>query len=158
MGTYGIQIKVVVLPWLVCWARRAGTRDFLSCLGCSGQPSTTYFFLTVHYFNFCVPVSQQPGQAVVQGCLSLKCVSPVLLITCTCDLHRRPCSVYFSQCKHLFVLLSRLSCMIVKDVRGCATNSGSPEILSMAHFVQILILVASPELFSLSLLCFSVYA
>jgi hypothetical protein len=34
-----------VLPWFVRWARRDGPRDFLSCLGCSGQPSRKYFFL-----------------------------------------------------------------------------------------------------------------
>ncbi len=28
---------------LVSWARRAGTRDFLSCLSCFHQPSTKYF-------------------------------------------------------------------------------------------------------------------
>ncbi len=42
---------------------------FFPCFGCSGQPSTKYFFLTVH--NLCVPLAQQPGQAVVQGSLSL---------------------------------------------------------------------------------------
>jgi hypothetical protein len=42
-------------------------------LGCSGQPSTKYFFIKVHYFNICVPIAQQPGQAVVQGRLSAKC-------------------------------------------------------------------------------------
>ncbi len=46
----------------------------LSCLGCCCQPSTKYFFLAIHYFNLCVLIAQQPGQAVVQGRLSL-CVS-----------------------------------------------------------------------------------
>ncbi len=32
-------------------------------------------FLTVHYFNLCATIAQQPGQAVVQGRLSLICVS-----------------------------------------------------------------------------------
>ncbi len=50
-------------------------RRFLSCLGCSGQPNTKVFFLTVHYFNLRVPIAQQPGQAVVLGRLSL---SPIL--------------------------------------------------------------------------------
>ncbi len=29
------------------------------------------FFLTVHYFNLCVPIAQLPGQTAVQGRLSL---------------------------------------------------------------------------------------
>jgi hypothetical protein len=45
-------------------------------LGCSGQPNIKYFFLTVHYFNSCVPPAQQPAQAVVQGRLSLDVWSP----------------------------------------------------------------------------------
>ncbi len=39
MGTYRVQMKGV-LPWLVRWARRTSTKDFLSCLGCTSQPST----------------------------------------------------------------------------------------------------------------------
>ncbi len=46
-------------------------KRLLSCLSCSGQPSTKYVFLTVHYFILCVLIAQQPGQAVVQGHLSL---------------------------------------------------------------------------------------
>jgi hypothetical protein len=43
-------------PWLARWARRAVTRDFLSCLGCSGQPGKKYFFLTVPTrFQFMCP-------------------------------------------------------------------------------------------------------
>ncbi len=59
------------------WAR-SHTQDlvhkrFLSCLGCSYQPSTKYFFLTSHFFYFiCIPIAQQSGQAVVLGRLSLK--------------------------------------------------------------------------------------
>ncbi len=33
-----------VLPWLVRWTRHAGINRFLSCLGCSSQPRTKYFF------------------------------------------------------------------------------------------------------------------
>jgi hypothetical protein len=61
-----VQIEGV-LPWLAGWACRAGTRDFLSCLGCSRRLSTKYFFLTVHYFISFVPIAHQPGQAVVLG-------------------------------------------------------------------------------------------
>ncbi len=47
-------------------------RLLLSCLRCSEQPSTRYFFFAVHYFNLCVTITKQLGQAVVQGRLSLK--------------------------------------------------------------------------------------
>jgi hypothetical protein len=70
MGTYGVQIKGV-LPWLVRWARRAGTRDFYIALAALVSPVQNMFFLTVHQFNVCVPIAQQPGQAVVRGRLSL---------------------------------------------------------------------------------------
>jgi hypothetical protein len=46
-----------------------------------------------------------------------ECVSPVALIICTCGLHRRPYSVYFSQCKHLFYA-SKSS--VVHDRKGCS--------------------------------------
>ncbi len=36
--THGVQMKGF-LQWLVCWACRAGTKDFLSRLGCSSQPT-----------------------------------------------------------------------------------------------------------------------
>jgi hypothetical protein len=45
MGTYEVQMKGV-FTWLVCWARRASTRDF-------------------H------PIAQQTGQAFVPGRLSV---------------------------------------------------------------------------------------
>jgi hypothetical protein len=61
----------VVLPWLVCWARRAGTIDFLSCLGCSSQASTNYNLPHRKLFPFFSPHRPQPGQAVVLGRLSL---------------------------------------------------------------------------------------
>ncbi len=61
--------------WLVRWARRAGTREFiLPWLLRSAAKYKIFFSLTVHYFNLCVPIAQQPGQAVVQGRLSL-CIS-----------------------------------------------------------------------------------
>jgi hypothetical protein len=48
-----------VLPWLVHWAYRAGSRDY-----CSASPYTTYF-------NTFVPLAQQAGQAAVLGRMSL---------------------------------------------------------------------------------------
>jgi hypothetical protein len=40
-----------VLPWLVDWACRAGTRDFCSALAAQVGPVQNIFFLTVHYFT-----------------------------------------------------------------------------------------------------------
>ncbi len=60
MGAQGVQMKDV-LPWLVCWAPRASTRDFCPALAA----------LVVHYFNSVVPIAQQVGHLVVPGRLSL---------------------------------------------------------------------------------------
>ncbi len=46
--------ETFILPWLL-WSAQY----------------KIWFFLTVHYFNFCVPIAQQPGQAVVLARLSL---------------------------------------------------------------------------------------
>jgi hypothetical protein len=59
------------LPWLVRWVRHADTRDFNPALAALVSPVQNISFLTVHYFKSYVPVAQQPGQAVVQGRLSL---------------------------------------------------------------------------------------
>ncbi len=48
-------MKEGILPWLVCWACRASTRDCWVCLGCSNQPSTNIFFSLQYNFNSCVP-------------------------------------------------------------------------------------------------------
>jgi hypothetical protein len=63
-------MKVVIL-WLVCWSRRAGTGDFYPALAALVSPVQHIFFLAVHYFNLCVPIAQQPEQTVVQGRLSV---------------------------------------------------------------------------------------
>jgi hypothetical protein len=60
-----------VLSWLVRWAYRAGTRGFCSALAALVGPVQNIFYLTVHYFNACVPIAQQAGQAAVLGRLSL---------------------------------------------------------------------------------------
>ncbi len=49
----------------------AGTRDFCSSLAALVGPVQNIFFLTVHYFNFFVPIAQHAGQAAVLGGLSL---------------------------------------------------------------------------------------
>jgi hypothetical protein len=51
MGTYEVQMKGV-LPWLVHWARRAGTRYFYIALAALVSPQQNIFFLAIHYFNF----------------------------------------------------------------------------------------------------------
>jgi hypothetical protein len=43
------------LLWLALWACRAGTKSLLSCLGCSGQPCTKYFFPHRTLFRFMCP-------------------------------------------------------------------------------------------------------
>jgi hypothetical protein len=49
----------------------AGTRDFYPALNALINPVQNILFLIVHYFNLCVPIAQQPGQATFQGRLSL---------------------------------------------------------------------------------------
>jgi hypothetical protein len=58
-------------PWLVHWAHCVGTRDFSPAFAALVSPVQNICYLTIRYFNFCVPIAQQAGQAVVQGCLSL---------------------------------------------------------------------------------------
>jgi hypothetical protein len=70
MGTQRVQMKGV-LPWLVPWACRAGTRDFCPAFAVPVGTVQNTFFLTVHYFNSFVPIAQQAGQAAVLGRQSL---------------------------------------------------------------------------------------
>ncbi len=48
-----------VLPWLVRWTCRAGTGNFCPALAALLGFVQNMYFLTVHYFNFCVPIAQQ---------------------------------------------------------------------------------------------------
>jgi hypothetical protein len=48
-----------ILPWLVHWAGRAGTRAFSSALATLVGPLQNNFFLTVQYFSSFVPIAQQ---------------------------------------------------------------------------------------------------
>jgi hypothetical protein len=59
-----------VLPWLVCWTRRAGTKDFSSASAALVSPVQNFQFLIVHFFNAFDPIAQQTGQAAVLGRLS----------------------------------------------------------------------------------------
>jgi hypothetical protein len=60
MGTQRVDMKGAI-PWLVRWACRAGTRDF--CLVHLVGTVQNIFFLTVHYYNSFVPITQPAGQA-----------------------------------------------------------------------------------------------
>jgi hypothetical protein len=70
LGNLGVQMTEV-LPWLVRWARHAGTRDYSPALPwlLYSRPSTKYFIpnCTLLYSNSFVPIAQQVGQAVVPG-------------------------------------------------------------------------------------------
>ncbi len=97
-----------VLPWLVCWACRAGTRDFCSAWAALVGPVQNIFFLTVHYFNCWSPSPSKLGRQPCWVAWNLECVSdlwsipPVVVKTCCwiCPLFCVPpfaheCSVRF---------------------------------------------------------------
>jgi hypothetical protein len=44
-----------VLPWLACWARRSGTRDFSRALAALISPVQNNIFLTARFFHFISP-------------------------------------------------------------------------------------------------------
>jgi hypothetical protein len=46
-------------------------RRFLFCLDCPSRPRRKYFFITLHLFNYFVPIAQQAGQAAMLGRSSL---------------------------------------------------------------------------------------
>jgi hypothetical protein len=61
-----------VLPWLVCCALRAGTRDFCPALAALKWPRTKYFFPLPYTISIHLsPSANQARQAVVPGRLSL---------------------------------------------------------------------------------------
>jgi hypothetical protein len=70
MGTQRVQMKGV-LPWLVRWARHAGTKYFCPALAALVGPVGNNFFLIVHFFNKFIPIAKEAGQVVVLGRLSL---------------------------------------------------------------------------------------
>jgi hypothetical protein len=61
MGTQRVQMKGV-LPCLVRWACRAGTRYFFPALAALVGPVQYIFSLAVYYFNSFVPIAQEDGQ------------------------------------------------------------------------------------------------
>jgi hypothetical protein len=66
MGTYGVQIKGV-LPWLFRLARPAGERDFYPPLTALVSREQNIFTSPYTISRLCVPIAQQPWQAVVSG-------------------------------------------------------------------------------------------
>ncbi len=70
MGTQRVQMKEV-LPGLVRWACRAGTRYFCSALAALVGPVQNVFSSPYINSNSFVPIVQQAGQAAVFGRLSL---------------------------------------------------------------------------------------
>jgi hypothetical protein len=56
-------------------------KRFLSCLGCSSQPSTKYYFPHRTLFHFISPLAQQPGKAGVLSRMSLcLCAEPICVL------------------------------------------------------------------------------
>jgi hypothetical protein len=68
VGTQRVQMKGV-LPWLVRWACRAGTRYFCAALAALVGPMHNIFFLTVYYF---IHSSRRPA-----SCSGSRAGSPV---------------------------------------------------------------------------------
>jgi|688.fasta_scaffold759584_1 hypothetical protein len=54
-------------PWLVRCSCRPGTSDFCSAL------AALYFFLTIHYFNFFVPISKKMAILKLLGKMGMDC-------------------------------------------------------------------------------------
>ncbi len=81
MGTQRVQMKGV-LPWLLRWACRASTREFVLPWAALVGPVQNIFFLTVHYFNAFVSIAQQAGQAAMPGRFSIECISGDNTIDC----------------------------------------------------------------------------
>ncbi len=74
MGTYGVQMKGV-LSWFVCWARRAGARDFYPALAALVSPVQNICFLIAHFFPLFVPIAHQPGQSYWVSCFLVQYMS-----------------------------------------------------------------------------------
>jgi hypothetical protein len=73
MGTQRGQM-IGILPWLVCWTRRAGTIDCCLASASLVSPVQNIIILALHFstlLHTIVPIAQQPGQAGVLGRLSL---------------------------------------------------------------------------------------
>jgi hypothetical protein len=62
-----------VLPWMVRWARRAGTRDFCPALAAPLGPVQNIFLL-MHTISLHLSLAQQAAQAVVLCRCLLMCL------------------------------------------------------------------------------------
>jgi hypothetical protein len=70
MGNQVVHRKGV-LPWLVRWASRTGSRDCCLALAVLVGPEQNIFLVTSQCFTSFLPIAQQAGLAVVPGRLSL---------------------------------------------------------------------------------------
>jgi hypothetical protein len=75
MGTQRVQMKGI-LPWLVPWARRAGTRDFYPDFAALVSPVQN-IFPNHALFQFMCPHHKQPSQDSRAGPPVSKCLSPL---------------------------------------------------------------------------------
>ncbi len=71
------------LRWLVRWALHVGKREFNPALTALVSP-VQFFSSPYAFFNLCLPITQQPGQAVVRGRLSLNVCLRSCLSFCFC--------------------------------------------------------------------------
>jgi hypothetical protein len=67
-----------VLPWLVCSALHAGTRDYCPALAALVDPVQNTFLLTKHYFN---SLSSSPSKLGRQSCRVFCLLRVSLLLT-----------------------------------------------------------------------------
>ncbi len=69
MGTQRVQMKGV-LPWLVCWARRAGTRDFYPALAALVSPIQNILFSSPYTISIYVsPSHSDLGRPPLSECV-----------------------------------------------------------------------------------------
>jgi hypothetical protein len=76
-----VQMKVVkgILPWLVRWAHRVGTRDFYPALAALVSPVHKYSFSHRTIFQFMCPHRPATWAGSRAGPPIFECVSPVAL-------------------------------------------------------------------------------
>jgi hypothetical protein len=77
MGTLGVHMKGV-LPWLVRWARHAGTIEYCPALAVLVNPVQNTIFLNAHFFT-CISVSLD---MLFCGLFIASCVSYTILFNC----------------------------------------------------------------------------
>jgi hypothetical protein len=140
-----------VLPWMVRWAYRAGTRDFWSTLAALVGPVQNIFFPLVHNFNFSVPIVQQARPAVRQGKQSLYgCLwsNPTFFLQdfiANCSLQNKLNKLLYIVAPLVFIRLNyRLS------VKEPLIFTGPPPPHSVRYILAILVLVHNSSPFFIS--------